>query len=263
MILFIYEGGDKEIKIHKTLDYLYFNRGEECIVASYCSNIYSLYQKLNEMNGFGDIVTLMRESCAEKTRADFSKNNPFADISESSVFSEIYLFFDYDFQESSGSLGENNDKLRELLSFFNNETDNGKLYINYPMVESFSYTKEIPDSKYYEYCVSREKCRNFKKEAFEFSFYKSYDALLFNFSRAISDKKYSLIRKNWDNLVIQNVKKANYICCSKNQLPIDKNYLTQMRIFEAQCDKYVNTTICSVSILNAFPLFLFEYFIDF
>lgn len=34
----------------------------------------------------------------------------------------------------------------------------------------------------------------------------------------------------------------------------------QAAIFEKQCKKYVNTKACCVSILNAFPIFLYDYF---
>lgn len=36
-----------------------------------------------------------------------------------------------------------------MLDFFSDETENGKLYINYPMIESLKYTKEIPDANYW------------------------------------------------------------------------------------------------------------------
>lgn len=34
------------------------------------------------------------------------------------------------------------------MDYFSDETENGKLYINYPMIESLKYTKEIPDANY-------------------------------------------------------------------------------------------------------------------
>lgn len=69
---------------------------------------------------------------------------------------EIFLFFDYDFQESRLTLEENNRHIGEMLEYFNDETENGKLYINYPMVESVFYTKQLPDKDYQSYYVTRE-----------------------------------------------------------------------------------------------------------
>ena len=62
-----------------------------------------------------------------------------------SDFSEVYLFFDYDFQNKNLELSEINSQLTEMLDFFSDETDNGKLYINYPMIESIRCTRKLPD----------------------------------------------------------------------------------------------------------------------
>ena len=57
---------------------------------------------------------------------------------KSSDFSEIYLFFDYDFQNTNLTLEEMNRRLQEMLEMFDDETDNGKLYINYPWLNQLS-----------------------------------------------------------------------------------------------------------------------------
>ena len=41
-----------------------------------------------------------------------------------------------------------------MLNYFNKSTNNGKLYINYPMVESFKHLKSIPDRDYIDRIVS-------------------------------------------------------------------------------------------------------------
>ena len=55
-----------------------------------------------------------------------------------------------------------------------------------------------------------------------------------------------------------NVSKANYICNNKNEVPDEVN--SQVEIFDNQLDKYVETEECKVAILNAFPIFMFNYF---
>ena len=60
-----------------------------------------------------------------------------------------------------------------MLEYFDDETGNGKLYINYPMVESVFYTKQLPDKDYLSYDITREKCYNFKALVRDFSFYNS------------------------------------------------------------------------------------------
>lgn len=51
-------------------------------------------------------------------------------------FSEVYLFFDYDGHQNNLSEDDDSDVLEQMLKSFDNETENGKLYISYPMVEA-------------------------------------------------------------------------------------------------------------------------------
>ena len=55
-----------------------------------------------------------------------------------------------------------------------------------------------------------------------------------------------------------NTSKANYICNDKAELPEEVN--SQKEIYDNQLAKYVDTEECKVAILNAFPIFLFDYF---
>ena len=50
-----------------------------------------------------------------------------------------------------------------MLDFFSDETDNGKLYINYPMVESIKCTQKLPDEHFYEYKVTRGDCSDLEE----------------------------------------------------------------------------------------------------
>jgi hypothetical protein len=179
--------------------------------------------------------------------------------------SEIYLFFDYDFQEKARTLEENNKRLSELLEYFTDETGRGKLYINYPMVESLRYTKELPDNNYWQYTVTRKRCQDekFKHQVHEFSFYGANLEYLIVTKKPADDetamlKKTEKAKNDWRHLVTMNTCKSNYICNDKNELPDELN--SQQEIFNNQLSKYVNTEECKVSILNAFPLFLFDYF---
>ena len=128
--------------LFRTIQRLYFSYKEEQIICSYNNNIYQLYKDLQEYDGDGDIVTILKEKFAGK------ENNQLKDINVASDISEIYLFFDYDFHNTNLTIEEINRQVKEMLETFDNETENGKLYIDYPMVESIRYTKELPDSNY-------------------------------------------------------------------------------------------------------------------
>ena len=251
MILFVFEGAEREPRIFRTLERLFFGQGER-IVCSFGNNIYELYRQLSELGGDGDIVSILRENNAQLP----------ANI-KSSDFSEIYLFFDYDFQNTNLSLEDMNNRLRAMLNMFNDETDNGKLYVSYPMVESLCYTKRLPDACFVKYTIARSSCmtRSFKDLAREFSYYGSLDFIELpdiDHHKA-SEKEIDRVKQNWICLVRQHTSKAFYMCEGVNNMPDSKDMVAQPRIFEAQCWDY----ICDgerVAILNGFPLFLYEYF---
>ena len=71
-------------------------------------------------------------------------------------------------------------------------------------------------------------------------------------------EKTAFCKKNWQYLIAMNVRKANYICTGENELPDVEN--TQQDVYDNQLAKFVNTEECKVAILNAFPIFLYEYF---
>ena len=251
MILFVFEGAEREPRVFRTLERLFFGQGER-IVCSFGNNIYELYRQLQEFDGDGDIVSILREN-----RADLPEGVRTSD------FSEIYLFFDYDFQNENLTLEEMNGRLREMLEMFDDETDNGKLYVSYPMVESLCYTKELPDEHFYEYVIRRRDCveHSFKDLAATFSYYRSFDFMeLPNQGHHKAGKlEVARVRDNWLNLVNQHVVKANFMCSGRRCRPEDKEAVSQQKIFVAQLGKYLAVED-SVAILCSFPMFLFEYF---
>ena len=147
-----------------------------------------------------------------------------------------------------------------MLKMFKDETEYGKLYINYPMIESIRYTKTLPDKEFYKYVITREDCRNFKKLAADFSSYSSLDFILLDPRKELPERKKNSLKRNWDYIKEQNVNKANYICHGNNDIPTRKEEVAQNLIFKSQLLKYVNKDQSEVAILNAFPLFLYEYF---
>ena len=92
------------------------------------SNIYMLWQKMKE-DEFVDIIEVIRELSEESERQleGFIRDD----------FSEVYMFFDLDAHQQNLKSGENPvSVVKQMLDFFSNETDNGKLYISYPMAEA-------------------------------------------------------------------------------------------------------------------------------
>ena len=124
-ILFVFEGEKTENQIaNNLLSFFIKEEGKVVVKSAYKTDIYWLYSQIIE-DGDLDIFHLLKE-----------KNDHLKEYSRD-IFSQIYLFFDYDGHISTASP----EKVETLLTFFNEETDNGKLYISYPMVEAIKCYK--------------------------------------------------------------------------------------------------------------------------
>lgn len=258
MILFVFEGKKDEPEIMDTIKELYFE-DDKYVFVSYCSDIQSLFNNMNKDRDL-DLVGLLKEN--EKKHPELKKK---LEDYKSDEFSEIYLFFDYDIKKIDGynkdSLETQNEKIKVMLDFFNNETVNGKLYINYPMVESIRYFKrELPDEDYYTYTTNLFIGKNFKDETNNFTYYKNkkLDFIIYKYKKE-NIMNLNVRKANWEHIIKLNIKKANYICAGLNKLPSEKTSINQQAIFENQLSKYVYSKN-EISILNSFPLFLYEYF---
>lgn len=262
MIVFVLEG-KAENAVAETVRKCFFPHREGDILYSYENNIYQLYSQIKKLyggtagiSGYADIISLLRE---RHPGSDLDKLERTSDVEET------FLFFDYDFHHALSStrrnpqadikciVNENNRKLKEMLDFFSEETDMGKLYVNYPMLESLYYTKKLPDEDFYSYDADIEDSLHFKEIADRFSFYKGHKGILLQ-----SGADYETVTGNWAKLIEQNVRKASRMVSGKNMTPQDKATIGQRSIFAAQESKLLETS--RIGILNSFPLFLYEYF---
>lgn len=209
------------------------------------STFHSLYKKLKENEW--DLVPALKMMERERGL------NLLQEYSASS-FSEIYLFFDYDPHDSHNDIDILNNELKDMLDYFNEETENGKMFVNYPMLEALLYTKKLPDVQYYTYEFLISRCSAFKQEAASFSFYKSH-----NFITDSKPERVDHVRNNWNALILQNAAKANYICTGAHVLPEKKEYISQINIFNSQNERYTNKVEPSISVLSGLALFLYDY----
>ena len=244
MILFVFEGGKAEPLVFDSLAKLFLT-DEEVRVVTCKHDLPTLFSRLKN-NDFD----LFRSLPFEENGIEIPE-----DRRMDTMFSQIFLFFDYDFQNSIG-LEKVNEILEEMLDYFDDETENGKLYVNYPMIESLKYTKEMPDEEYFKYKVSRTICAEHKFKGLAEGFAYA-DAKQYRFIDLMKTPS-AEVKRNWDLLSNQNVQKANYLCNGQNEMPTRKDDVSQEKIFAAQKEKYVDTDD-SVAILNSFPIFLFEY----
>ena len=151
-ILLIVEGEDTEPTIlgnatHGLLSLI----GADYEIVPFKNPIYELYEAYKE-GEYDDIVAFLRANKNLKINDNILSKN---------AFSAIYLIFDFEPHYHKYS----DDIIRDLLQTFDNETELGKLYINYPMVESYYHLQELPDDKYNDRTVTLEgfNGKNYKK----------------------------------------------------------------------------------------------------
>ena len=127
-IAIITEGRTREPQYFSSLKSLFFPSSElDVICLPSEGTIYALWKKLKEDEFQTDLIEVVRERSADAAAnlGDRKRDD----------FQEIYLFYDFDPQQSDLSGARDPDMasvLRSMMETFDNETELGKLYISYP-----------------------------------------------------------------------------------------------------------------------------------
>lgn len=227
-ILFVFEGESTELKIIKSLKKHFVNENTT-VESVFGGEIYQIYKEIASDEDL-DTFNLLKERKLPKneilrkyTRTDFA---------------EIYLFFDYD---GHSSLADD-DKLLELLDFFNEETEKGKLYISYPMAEALKHIVNLDDFK--NLCIE---CKT------KISYKSLVDSTCLSEYRHMSRFNAEI----WKTLINVHLKKVNYLMTDLYVFP--DNIYSQKLIFTKQLEKFI-TIESKVAVLSAFPVFLLDYY---
>ena len=131
-----------------------------------------------------------------------------------------------------------------MLNKFDNETENGKLYISYPMVEALKHLKKdkLDINNYLVEAKTRINYKNFVSQNTD------YENLV------------NLTKGNWLFIISENLKRCLFLLEIINiNYEIYSNMINQESIFNKQLDKYISQEE-KVLVLSAFPFFLIEYF---
>jgi hypothetical protein len=235
-VLCVTEGEKGEIKILKALSKCFDVQVE---IVPFSAEIYQLYQLMNNSGEMGfeeNLWSVLKQRYANQPiSADFKK---VLDRYNRDDFAEIYLFFDFDGHTTFA----NNDKMAHMLQFFDNETENGKLYISYPMLEA------------YKDCPIPQKLTPISLGA-------DYKALV-NQSCDQQIHRISLLTKEqWTNQLSLHLQASNLLATGQSTIPTYETLfqeLSQHNLFLQQLEKHIKPSQ-EVMILSAFALFLVEY----
>lgn len=239
-VIFIYEGIKAEENLLNNMVKVFFSAKADISIIN-CpadGNIYMLWTRLKKDEFETNVVDVLKEmSVIAKERLNHLK---------ASDFSEIYLFFDYDgHNDNIPKEYRNKDILGEMFKTFNNETELGKLYVSYPMIESL---KEI-DLKTRDY-------KNLYLSLDEIFEYKQ------SFSMHSDFENYSCIdEEHWLAACEASRKRACLLVRYRTSCTYDYfiHNLEQEKLYFYQKQNYINNghLLC---ILNSVPLFLLEYY---
>lgn len=231
-ILFITEGlNDEPDFLEKMFSVFYPNKTYN--VYSYQTSIHTLVDNLftdGKLDKDLDIrLTLKEFEADEENREILSKK-----------YKDIFLVFD---------LEPHNNKLRfpqikEMFQYFNDSSDKGKLYINYPMMQSYKHLSEMPDN-------------DFKDRKIEKSILTHYKEIVGRESKYTDLKKYKY--PVFMSIIAHHLKKANFILNDKYTIPsieefIDWNYT---QIYDQQLELLKKEG--QVYVLNTFLFNIIEY----
>ncbi len=230
IILCVFEGEKTERQIFNALKrYFLHENGHATLCATFNAEIYQLYEKLrcDDFSGSVDLVEELRV-----------KNQAVLDGIERKQIAEVYLFFDYDGHATSAS----DQKIAEMLRYFNDETENGKLFISYPMVEAIKHLKV--DIDFQNTMVDAKKNINYK-----------------NLVSQNCDNIFNQIKKwelnHWVIIINEHCSKLNFITTGDYVFP--NCTFEQLDVFDAQLEKYIKPEN-KVAVLSAFPVFLLDYY---
>lgn len=233
-VLFIVEGASDEVSfINRML--LQCRKEVQYEIYSYKCNIHVLSQILyNEYPEFEtDEVEIQQVLKSKET------NNKRRDML-SQRFRDIFLVFDFEPQHDFPHF----DTVRRMLRYFDDSANHGKLYINYPMMQSYKHFRILPDDLFVDRKVSISQCRDYKEIVGRES--KFTDINQYSYSTFIS-------------LLVHHIKKANYILTGSYCIPEAEEYTNwdYLVIFDRQYGylhetDYVYVLNTSIFILSDF-----------
>ena len=160
-VLLVVEGIKQEVQLFKAL-FRCFELDLEYEIYSYNTNIYDLYERMFLDGDEEDLSLLgvLKERANETDKVLFDQD-----------YSDVLLVFDYDPQDNRFSHA----RLEEMQAYFNESTDNGKLYINYPMVEACKHFKKLPDEEFFNRSVAIGDIPDYKQIASRESKYQNFE----------------------------------------------------------------------------------------
>lgn len=244
-IAVIVEGAKREKDIFYNIGSIFFADRDnlEIVTLPAGLNIYMLSQQMKEDAEETDIIEVLKEYNTNDTvwqeeLSDWKRND----------FQEIYLFFDFDRHTNNLPVKMDMDSaLWQMMDVFDNETENGKLYISYPMVEALRDIPAKGQECFLHCCVPVNIGKNYKNIS-------SYNFRYNQFTHYNLEIWYEIIR-------YYRMRLSCFWSGGNGEITYRKIYNEiDTRSIHRRQQKYFWKKYKVIFILSAFPLFLLEYF---
>lgn len=163
-ILMLTEGKEPDKKLIEHIVKEFQIKGE--VIWAKIGTIYAFYKDIKEKYDENmDVIKYIKYKYSDKISKEF----------KASEISYVYLFFDYDLHSKLNEEYKNIEKIYERIneiseinSFFENETENGKLYLSFPMIEgdhkligcNYIYEKNNFEEKLEDFKIFKKKIKN-------------------------------------------------------------------------------------------------------
>ena len=211
-ILLIVEGENDEVAFVRQL-LAKCNVDRECEVYPYRCNIHVLAQLLyHEYPSFEedeiDIQLVLKSVETKKHYREIL----------SQTYQDVFLIYDFDPQDRHPHL----DTILRMLKYFDDSSNHGKMFINYPMMQSYKHFASLPDDTFASRLVSIDECRCYKKNVGDMSGYTN----IFDYSYV-----------TFVSLIVHHLRKANLLLTGNYSIPSYEDYLKWegAEIYTRQC----------------------------
>lgn len=154
-------------------------------------------------------------------------------------YTDVFLIFDFEPQHPDLHF----DTIQKMIRYFNQSDERGKLFINYPMMQSYRHLKALPDNVFLQTRLYKQDFKHYKEIVSNESF--NNDISTYDYTTFVS-------------LAFHHLTKLLFIQNKENRAPKmdDYDHLNYAKIFDIQYENLKNNFIW---IVNTCILILIDY----
>lgn len=199
-VLYIVEGCDDK----KLMDKLWnrFEPENKYETYVFSTNIHVLIDLLfegDELDEDLDLLKVLRSECSDRDPEGILKKK----------FQYIYLVFDFDPHDKKTDVV----KIGKLMDFLRDPADNGRLFLNYPMVESYRHMKDPDDKEFISRTIPMEVLRTGK-----------YKETVDRESGNMMKQNASYTKEFFISVIKAHLRKENYILTSRPDMMSEEEF---------------------------------------